>query len=308
MIDFDYDDVDAALADSVRGLCAARLQQPAEGTQPAFTRAWWAELAGLGVLGLATETGGGSITTITAAMEQLGRADAPGPLVETFVAMQLLPPDTGEQVAAGEQIATVATNRPVAWLPVADVVVEIEAGTAHLAAVSGEIDEVGSLAREPWGHAQLERVAELGDARRALAIGDLAVGAYVVGEADHVLHAAAEYASDRVQFKVPIASFQGVSHPLADSFLHVSAARALVRRAAFALDEDARGALAQAATARRSATRAALDTVLRAHQTYGAMGFTVEGPIGNRSAKIRQVSLAASAPGAADRILAAWGI
>jgi alkylation response protein AidB-like acyl-CoA dehydrogenase len=307
VIDFDYDDVDAALADSVRGLCAARLARPPEGAAHGYSPEWWREVAELGVLGLATEVGGGSVTTVSATMEQLGRADAPGPFVETFVAMQLLGAGVGDDVAAGSRMATVATTQPVPWLPIADVVVEIDGGRGHLATVEGDVEALGSLAREPWGRAELRRVADLGDASRSVAVGDVAAGAYLVGEADHVLTEAAQYAADRVQFKVPIATFQAVSHPLADCFLELSAARALVRRAAYALDTGAPNALAAAATARRSATRAALDTVFRAHQTYGAIGFTVEGPIGNRSAKIRQVSLAVSAPGSTDRILSAWG-
>ena len=309
MIDFDYDDVDAALADSVLGLGVDRVPKLFADGVVAHDADWWREVAALGVLGLATDPGGGAVTTIAAAMEALGRCDAPGPFVETFVAMQLLPDDdVADGVATGELLVTIATSQPVPWLPIADVVVAITDGRATRATVSGVVETLDSLAGEPWGRATLAPGADLGDAHRALAIGDVAASAYLVGEAEHLLSEAAQYASDRIQFGVPIASFQSVSHPLADCHLRLSAARALTRRAAHAIDHDTPDASTAAATARRSATRAALDSAFRAHQTHGAMGFTVEGPIGNRSAKIRQVSLAASTGDTSDRVLAGWGL
>jgi alkylation response protein AidB-like acyl-CoA dehydrogenase len=307
VIDFEYDDIDASLADSVRAMCESRLAASharETGVSPEF----WRQLGSLGVLALGTPGGGGGVTTIAAAMESLGHADAPGPLVETLVAMQLLDEERASSVGDGSQMATVAVTQPVAWLPDADVVVEIDGGIAHLVTVKGDVEPVASLVGDPWGSAVFERRSQLGDATRALAVGDVATAAYMVGEAEQLLAAAAAYATDRVQFKVPIASFQAVAHPLADCFLRVAAARTVTRGAAYALDTAAPNAFASAATARRSATRAALDTAFRAHQTYGAMGFTVEGPIGARSARIRQASLAVIVPGAIDRILAARGL
>jgi alkylation response protein AidB-like acyl-CoA dehydrogenase len=154
-----------------------------------------------------------------------------------------------------------------------------------------------------------ERIDALGDAGRAIAVGDVAAAAYVVGEATHLLAGAARYAADRVQFKNAIGNFQAIAHPLADCHLRLSAARTVTRIAAHAVDVDDQHAAAAAATARRSATNAALETAYHAHQTYGAMGFTVEGPIGNRSARIRQTSLAGHRPGAgADLILRQRGL
>ena len=121
---------------------------------------------------------------------------------------------------------------------------------------------------------------------------------YLVGEADHLLTTAARYAADRVQFKNPIGNFQAVAHPLADCHVRLSAARTVTRIAAHAIDTGDQHAPAAAATARRSATKAALGTAYQVHQTYGAIGFTVEGPVGNRSAKIRQTSLAGHSTGA----------
>jgi alkylation response protein AidB-like acyl-CoA dehydrogenase len=289
VIDLEYDDVDAAFAQSVGRLCAARVDQTAGGV-PTWSQDWWGEVAELGVLGLGTPDGGGTVTTVAAVMEQLGRANAPGPLVETFVAVQLLDPERVEAIVAGAHMATVTTSNLVPWLPIADTVIEIDGSRAHLVRVTGEVVPVDSLAGDPWGRAAIERAEDLGDASAALAIADVAAAAYMVGEADHLLRGAAAYAADRIQFRSPIGNFQAVAHPLAECFLRVTAARTLARIAAHTI--DAGGPLAAAATARRSATRAALDAAFQVHQAYGAMGFTVEGPVGNRSAKIRQTSLA----------------
>jgi alkylation response protein AidB-like acyl-CoA dehydrogenase len=301
VIDLEYDDVDAAFAESVARLCQARLLRPA-GATPArsyeWSHEWWHSVAELGILALTTPDGGGTVTTVAAAMESLGNADAPGPFVETFIAVQLLGAAEAAAVVAGDEVVAVKTSDIVAWLPIASAVIELDAGNAYRARVTEPVVAVDSLAGEPWGRAGLERLDDLGDPTRAVAVGDVAAAAYLVGEADHLLTAAAVYAGDRVQFKNPIGNFQAVAHPLADCHLRLAAARTVTRIAAHAIDSGDQHAAAASATARRSATKAALETAYQAHQTYGAIGFTIEGPVGNRSAKIRQTSLAGHGAGA----------
>ena len=297
MIDLEYDDVDAAFGESVAGLCEAKLAHVA-GETPTWTRGWWRAVAELGVLGLTTPDGGGTVTTVAAVMEALGAADAPGPFVETFLALQVLGDVATAAVVDGDEVVTVATADTIAWLPIASTVIELEDARAYRARPVAPVASFGSLAGESWGRAELERLDDLGDARRAIAVGDVAAAAYLVGEATHLLAGAAGYAADRIQFKNAIGNFQAVAHPLADCHLRVVAARTVTRIAAHALDAEDQHAAAAAATARRSATGAALETAYQAHQTYGAMGFTVEGPIGNRSARIRQTSLAGHRSGA----------
>ncbi len=308
MIDLDYDDVDAAFGISVARLCESKLARPI-GETAEWTPDWWRTLAELGVLGLTTPNGGGSVTTVAAVMEALGAADAPGPFVETFVALQLLTEVDAAAIVAGDEIVTVKTADAIAWLPIASTVIEIDGDRAYRARPAEPVTPIGSLAGEPWGRANLERLDDLGDANRALAVGDVAAAAYLVGEATNLLTNAAQYAADRIQFKNAIGNFQAIAHPLADCHLRLAAARTITRMAAEAVDTPRPEALASAATARRSATTAALETAYHVHQTYGAMGFTVEGPIGNRSAKIRQTSLAGHRSGAgAEHILRQRGL
>jgi hypothetical protein len=63
VIDLDYDDVDAAFAESVSRLCRARLD-PDSGTVRAWSSDWWHALAELGVLALNTPDGGGGTDEI----------------------------------------------------------------------------------------------------------------------------------------------------------------------------------------------------------------------------------------------------
>ena len=131
----------------------------------------------------------------------------------------------------------------------------------------------------------------LGDATTAVALGQTAAAAYLAGAAQNLVEIASQYAKDRVQFNRPIATFQAISHPLASCSVAVSASRILARAAACALDNRDPDAPAAAARARLSATASATAAAYQAHQTFGAIGFTIEGPVAHVSLRIRQLSL-----------------
>lgn len=288
MITLDFDDADAELAASLRRFCD-ETSLVEEGTD--LSRSYWKGLADLGVLGLATREGGGGATTIAAAMEVLGRADAPGPLAATFVAGQLVDDAARGRIASGDDVVSVGSALLFPWLPVAEIVIELDGSHAHLATVSGDIEEVQTLGGEPWGRARVERLVDLGDAHAALAVGNVAIAAFLAGSGARALEDAAAYAGDRVQFRQSIGSFQAVAHPMAEAYIRLTAARTLARCAAFALDNADPAAASAAATARLSASKAAMAAAFHCHQAYGALGFTVEGPLGTRSARIRQVAM-----------------
>ena len=266
---------------------------------------WWKGLAELGVLALATDGAGGALD-VAAVCEELGRGAVPGPFAATYVAAQLLDDDERAPVIDGAAVVAVGELPLVPWAPVATHVIELDGSSAWLADVRGPSDEVATTAGEPWGRVAVERRRELEGVDRALALGDLALAAYLVGLGGRLLDVGVGYARDRKQFGRSIGEFQGVAHPLADVALGVRAASALVRTAAAAWDDGDAGAAA--ATARLSATRAALRGAYQAHQVHGAMGFTVEGPVAHLSHRARQVSLHLPMAGLRDRALAAHGI
>jgi alkylation response protein AidB-like acyl-CoA dehydrogenase len=165
-----------------------------------------------------------------------------------------------------------------------------------LAVPTGPVTTVETLSGEPWGRCELRRLEDLGSATRAVAFSDCALGAYLSGAGQALLERAAEYAGQRSQFGRLIGEFQAVSHPLADCAVRLNAAAALARLAADALDRGLEEGRQAAATARLSASSAALGIAHQAHQTFGAMGFAVDGPVGTRSAHIRQLTLLPPAP------------
>ena len=64
-----------------------------------------------------------------------------------------------------------------------------------------------------------------------------------------------------------------------------------MRSAAQHLNRGADDALFSAVIAKLSAIASGTEAAYRAHQTFGAMGFTLEGPVAFRSHRIRQVGL-----------------
>ena len=103
----------------------------------------------------------------------------------------------------------------------------------------------------------------------------VACAAEAVGVAQAVLADAAAYASSRHQFGRPVGAFQGVAAPLADAYVEIELARALVHWAAIALDQGGDGDVA-AAAALAAASATAVRTAEKAIQVAGAIGFTWE--------------------------------
>jgi alkylation response protein AidB-like acyl-CoA dehydrogenase len=251
-----------------------------------FPKEAWRALAELGVLGLAASDG--SMTGLAAALGEFGRVSFPGPLVATAVAARLL--DAGDRVrlTAGELVVAVGAPPFMPWADAAERFIVIESGRAWLAEATDLLESVRSIGGEPWGRVALRKTSELGDATLACASGDVALAAYVAGAGSELLRAAVEHARTRKQFGRAIGEFQAVSHPLASVAVRLSAADALVRSAARALDDDEPSATSLAAAARFSALRAALEAAGTAPQVFGALGVLVEGPVFALARRIRQ--------------------
>lgn len=287
-----YDDEQLALQDSIDGFCRRAGTGPLFAIDNPLPADFWSGLAELGVLFLGTEAGGGGgALEIAAAMETLGRHGAPGPLVGTFAATALLADDEIERVGSGDALMSVGQNRLFPWAPVAAMFVEVDGDEAWLVEPQGAIDVHETTGNEPWGYIDPKRIRSLGDARHATARTQVAAAAYLVGAGQELIDLAAAYARDRIQFNKPIATFQAVSHPLAVASVRLNASRILARGAAQQLDSNEPGANVAAAIARLSAIGSAMAAAYQAHQLFGAMGFTVEGPVGHLSHRIRQIGL-----------------
>jgi alkylation response protein AidB-like acyl-CoA dehydrogenase len=254
-----------------------------------FPNELWAGLAELGLLSLAAPGSGTGALDLAAAVEELGAALCPGPLISTVVAAQLLPAAERERLGSGHLTAAVGSPPWFPWGPVAQVWVSIEGARAWRARPT-QVESLETLGGEPWARARVERESELGDASRPLAIGDVARAAYLVGAGRRLLDAAGEHARTRRQFGRTLGEFQAVAHPLASCALSLEAAVGLTRSAAQQLDQEAPSSIASSAIARRSATRAALGAAYVTAQVFGAFGMTAEGPVFPAARKIRQLA------------------
>jgi alkylation response protein AidB-like acyl-CoA dehydrogenase len=230
-------------------------------------------------------------------------------LVETFVALRLLPEAERRALAAGEAIVCVGEPPLLAFAPLAEVFIELAGERAFLARPRGPVVKLDTLAGDPWGRVELERERELAGAGEALAAGRLACAALLAAAGRRAIEAAAAHARTRKQFGRAIGEFQAVAHPLAACWIRIAAAEMLARAAAHDADHGDADAPTLAAAAWLSARRAALDAALQAQQTFGAVGITLEGPIFGLTRRIRQwASLALGAEPAREGVAAAAGL
>ncbi len=309
-LDLDLDDAQRAIADALTSFCRDRCDDAAvRRSADAFPQALWVELAELGILGLCTEDGEGGACELVAALESLGRAVFPGPLPATFLAAQLLDAEARAPIVAGAALVSVGSPPLLPWAPLARVFLESDGARVWRARPAAAIEPVGTLGGEPWGRVALEREAELGDAERAFALHDLALAAYAAAAARRLVDDTAEHARSRRQFGRAIGEFQAVAHPLADCAMAVDVAALLARSAAAAWDAGGPGVRAEAAAARLSASRAAVDVAHTCHQLFGAVGITLEGPAFHVSRRLLQLAAQPPDPRGAEAraaVLEAW--
>jgi len=307
-VDFDLDDGQRAIAAALARFCreeGAEAIARAEGAP--LPRRFWRGLAELGVFALAAPGGEGGPEELAAAFEALGSEGCPGPLVATVLAARLLAEPERGAVLRGEALVAVGTPPVLPWAPEADLFVELTGEGAWRARPRGAVEAVASLGGEPFGRVALVREAPLEGLPRALAHAELARAAWLVGAGRRLLETAAEHARTRRQFGRAIGEFQAVAHPLADAWIALLAAESLERAAACALAEGA-DAAAPVSAARLSAERAATATLRAAHQTLGALGITLEGPLFHLSRRARQLAALEPGPAAAEcAVLAGFG-
>ena len=235
--------------------------------------ALWASLVAFGIPAMrASEAaGGGGMGLLDAALiaEEAGRHLVPGPLIETIVAAYLLGELGGEglawleKISTGEAIVTLALHeagiRPSQIVPggaVADAILYLDEDEVVLLAGTPANAAPDNLGKAPL--AAIDFAAVEGRTRHMIAHGPDARYAYLAaleewklltaaalaGLGRRALEMAAEYATEREAFGRPIGTYQGVSHPLADSITDIEGAQLLVWRAIWAMArgrEDAGG-------------------------------------------------------------------
>lgn len=101
------------------------------------------------------------------------------------------------------------------------------------------------------------------------------VASEAVGLGRAALDRAQRYGRDREVFGRPIGMNQGIQHPLADAYMQLRGAQAVIRTAARLYDAG-KPCATEANTAKFLAGRAAFFSADRAVQTHGGMGYAVE--------------------------------
>jgi len=301
-MDFSLSDDQQLLRDTARNLlakeCPTTLLRAHIG-DPAAADPLWEHLRDFAALGT------GQCADLCLFLEQVGYVAAPGVF---FPSVALAAPilaavgdDHLDAVVDGEATATVAlagadgiwttnTEPTKTFVPEADRVdwiVVVDAGPAVrvIAASDARLREVGTA---DFSRRMFEVTADAGAGtatvldldENALAAAlertTVALAAEMVGTARRLFDMTLAYAKERIQFDVPIGSFQAIQHKLADTSLAVERATAAVQYASMTLDADDgerhRAVHVAKAAAGAAATRAAKD----GHQVFGGIGYTWE--------------------------------
>jgi alkylation response protein AidB-like acyl-CoA dehydrogenase len=116
-------------------------------------------------------------------------------------------------------------------------------------------------------------------------------GAQAVGIAQGALDYAIRYASERIQFKKPISSFQAIQFMIADMATQVESARSLVYQAAAHIDEGLEDTEKLSASAKCYASNIAMKVTTDAVQILGGYGYIRDYPVERmmRDAKVTQI-------------------
>ena len=195
------------------------------------------EQVGVAALVVPEEMGGagGELADAAAVLEELGRSLVPTPLLGTTLAeLGLLAGDepdgeTLEQLAAGASIGAVVFDRDyVINGDIADVVLAVEDGRIlRWSDVTTEtvhtLDPTRRLARVRPGTSTV-----IGSNPGMADIAAILLAAEQIGAAARCLELTVEYTQQRVQFGRPIGSFQALKHRMADMYVAVQSARAVV--------------------------------------------------------------------------------
>lgn len=287
----------------LRGAARALLEAPEE-QMPSF----WGELAELGWLGLhLPEDAGGSgygLEELVIVVEELGRADAPGPFVPTVIASAVLAAAAGDDLQAdllpgladGSRVGAVALDGSISvsdGMATGDAGVVLGGGLASLLLIACGDDvvvvEVGdgvSVDTPPnldptrrSARVQLDGAPATVIAGARQVMTDLArviLAAEAVGVARECTEMGAAYSKERIQFGRPIAMYQAVKHHCANMLVATELATSAVWDAARASKTGGDQLSYAAAVAATLAAPAADLTANLNTQVHGGIAITWE--------------------------------
>ncbi len=237
------------------------------------------EQVGVAALVVPAELGGagGELADAATVLQELGRALVPSPLLGTTLAELALlaapsqDPATLSALAAGSSIGALVLDP--------DYVVNGDIADVVVAATDGQLSRWNRFSAQPvatmdptrrLARLQPEEAEPLGDDPGLADIAAILLAAEQVGAAERCLDLTVEYTKSRVQFGRPIGSFQALKHRMANLYVTVSAARAVVDDACTAPNST------NGATARLAATEALNTVAAEGIQLHGGIAITWE--------------------------------
>jgi len=237
------------------------------------------EQVGAAALVIPEELGGagGELADAAVVLRELGRVLVPSPLLGTTLAELALlaaadpDADTLEGLAQGRSIGALVLD--------ADYVVNGDVADVVVAATDGRLSRCTRFSAQsvatmdPTRRLARVRAEEAEDIGADPGIADFAailLAAEQIGAAERCLELTVEYTKNRVQFGRPIGSFQALKHRMADLYVAVSAARAVVSDAC---DDPTP---TNAATARLAASEALCAVAAEGIQLHGGIAITWE--------------------------------
>lgn len=221
---------------------------------------------------------GGELADAAVVLEELGKALVPTPLLGTILAeLALLSVDDQDQqegltgLVEGTSIGTVVfdpgyvINGDIADIVIATDGSELTRWTTFTATPHSTMDLTRRLSTVTAGE-----TAPLGSDPGLADTAALLLAAEQIGAAARALDLTVAYTKDRVQFGRPIGSFQALKHRMADLYVQVQSARAVI------YDAISEPSPASASLARVFASEALTSVVGEAVQMHGGIAITWE--------------------------------
>ena len=273
----------AALVDKHASPAAVR---QAMASEHGYDESLWkllCEQVGAAALVVPEELGGagGELADAAVLLEELGKALVPTPLLGTTLAELALiaairtggAPDseTIQRLAEGTSIGTVVFDPGyVVNGDVADVVVAADGTrlTRWTTVTAHRVDTMDLTRR--LARVEAKDSADIGADPGLADRAAILLAAEQIGAATKCLDLTVEYTKDRVQFGRPIGSFQALKHRMADLYVAVQSARAVVN------DAIAEPSQTSAALARVAASEAFSKVAAEAVQMHGGIAITWE--------------------------------
>ncbi|OBJ56571.1 acyl-CoA dehydrogenase IpdE2 [Mycobacterium asiaticum] len=237
------------------------------------------EQVGAAALVVPEELGGagGELADAAVVLQELGRALVPSPLLGTTLAeLALLAADEPD----ADTLAALAEGASIGALVLdPDFVVNGDIADVVVATADGRLSRWDRFTAEPvttmdptrrLARLRAQETSALGTDPGLADTAAILLAAEQIGAAERCLELTVDYAKNRVQFGRPIGSFQALKHRMADLYVTVAAARAVVN------DACDQPTPTNAATARLAATEALNVVTAEGIQLHGGIAITWE--------------------------------